>query len=417
MTSFGSRISTQRHTAVQQLAPALHDATPVLGVIDYNIMDHLIEIVAETYPEDWYVPAVSVATVGLPGVLEHLRARGLAVQTGSAVELDIARHAGYSAAEILHNAPVTTPTHLRDITDAALSFSISNFAELTRVDELLNTVEHYDGRIGLQITPQASTDDNATTFAHRGIGLRDHRTELIEAIRQRSWLTQLHTHFDTPPTTLQQMAEQVAAVYQFAEDVEHVAGARRIHGLHFNAGVPFNPRSEQAVPSLDNHRFIHQAMIPDLVDGKYQCTMDFSDFLTTHATMILARVEYTKDFDDRLIAVVHANALQHPETTRVAVFDADGNHKDTFQQYYYDVAGPNGLVAQGVPLPEVKAGDVLALYDVGTTTVRPQTGFTAPVCGIRADGLLTESTVLATGQSVYDLAKAAGVYQPAKLLY
>lgn len=417
MASFGSRITTQRLTAVERLAPALTDATPVLGVVDYNILDQLIQLVHDTYAEDWFQPAVSVGTMALPGVLEHFRARGIGVQTRTAVELEIARHSGYFLHEIVHNAPVKTPSQLRELTDAALSFSISNFAELTRVDELLRDAADYDGAIGLQVTPQASADDNATTFAHVGIGLRDHRKDLIEVFLERPWLTQLHVSFDTPPTTLQQTAEQVAAVYQFAEDIEHAVGGPRIRGLHFSAGDAVYETIDDCDPALDNHRFVHQAMIPDLIRGKYDFTIDFSGFLTAQAGMILARVEYTKDLDGRMIAVVHADAQPHPDMTRVVVFDDDGHPKDDFQQYYYDVAGPNGLVAQSVPLPAVKEGDTLAILDVGASTFGARADFSAPVYGIRADGLLTESSVLAPGHSVRDLAKTAGIYQPEKLLH
>ena len=417
MASLGSRIATQRHTAVEQLAPVLTDATPVLGVINYNILDHMVELVHQTYGEEWFQPAVSVSTIGLPGVLEHFRARGIGVQTGSAVELEIARHSGYPQTEIIHNAPVKTHSQLQELTDQALSFSISNFAELSRIDELLHDAENYEGTIGLQITPQASTDDNATTFAHVGIGLRDHRKELIEVFLERPWLTQLHVSYDTPPTRLQQTAEQVAAVYQFAEDIEHAVGGPRIQGLHFDAGLAINATIDEVNPSLDNHRFVHQAMIPDLMHGKYQFTMDFSEFLTAQAGMILARVEYTKDLDGRMIAVVHADAQPNPGSSQVVVFDEHGNHKDDFQQYYYDIAGPTGLVAQSVPLPTVDEGDVLAILNVGATTFGPRSSFTAPVYGIRADGLLTESSVLSTGRSVRDLTKAAGIYQPEKRLH
>src|SRR5699024_8361149 len=121
--------------------------------------------------------------------------------------------------------------------------------------------------------------------------------------------------------------------------------------------------------------------------------------------------------DGRMIAVVHADAQPQPDMTRVVVFDDDGQPKDDFQQYYYDVAGPNGLVAQSVPLPVVNEGDVLAILDDGASSFGSRANFTAPVYGIRADGLLTESSVLASGHSVRDLAKTAGVYQPEKLLH
>lgn len=404
----GEAVTLQHHSALERLAPALHDELPVLGVVNFNVLDAQIAQVHEIWADDWCRPAVSVATLGLPGILEHARARGLRVQTRNAVELEIARRAGFLPDRITHSAPVTTRTQLAEILAAGVHFGISNFAELTRVDELRDETEPAGATIGVQVTPQASTDDNATEFAHLGIGLRDHREELIAAFVERPWLTQLHVSFDTPPTTLQQAVEQVAAVHRFAEDVEHAAGGQRVTGLHFAAAIP-------AGASLANHRFIMQAMLPDLTDGKYVCTIDFSTYLTAAAGMILAKVEYTKDLDSRLIAVVHAGALPHPAQTSVAVYDAAGAFKDHFQQYYYDVAGPNGLIAQSVPLPLVEEGDVLAVLDVGATAFGAD--FSAPVYGIRADGLLTESTILTPGRSLTELVAEAGIFQPKKLLH
>src|SRR5690625_6894709 len=100
-------------------------------------------------------------------------------------------------------------------------------------------------------------------------------------------------------------------------------------------------------------------MIPELLDQKYTITRDFSEFLTAKAGMLLARVEYTKDLDDRMIAGVHADAFPDPQHTRIAAFDSDGGHKDTLQHYYYDLAGPTGLAAQRRELPELVEGRVL----------------------------------------------------------
>ena len=417
MTISGTRIATQRHTVVEQLASVLSDANPVLGVMDFNVLDQLIEHLHEVYWEDWLTHTIAVGTMSLPGVLEHFRARGLGIQTSSAVELEIAEHSGSPLAQTVHDAPVKTTAHLRDVTDAELSFSIDNFAELTRVDELLADPTNYAGTIGLRVTPQASADDNATTLAHAGIGLRDHRTDLMQAFLDRPWLTQLHVSFDTAPTSLQQTAEQVAAVYQFAEDVEHAAGTQRIFRLHFPAGVPVNVTSDEVQPTFDNHRFVHHAMIPGLFDGKYDLVSEITAALTAKAGMILARVEYTKDLDGRMIAVVHADAQPQPDAVRVVAYDSDGRYKDELEHYYYDIAGPTGLVAQRVELPELEEGDVIAVLDVGATAFGMRSVFTAPVYGIRADGLLTESSILNGGRSLNDLAQAAGVYQPAKLLH
>ena len=312
MTTSGTRIATQRHTVVEQLATVLSDANPVLGVVDFNVLDQLIGYLQEVYPEDWIRHTVAVRTMCLPGVLEHFRARGLGLSTSSMVEFEIAERIRAPHEEIIHDAPVKTLSQLRDLTDAEVSLSIDNFAELTRVDELLADPSNYAGTLGLRVTPQASADDDATTWAHLGIGLRDHRTVLIETLLERPWLTQLHVSFDTPPTTLQQTVEQIAAVYQFAEDIEHAAGERRIFRLHFPAGMPINVTSDEVQPTFDNHRFVHHAMVPELFDGKYEIVSESTAALTAKAGMLLARVEYSKDLDDRMIAVVTPLSNHNP---------------------------------------------------------------------------------------------------------
>src|SRR5699024_9589318 len=164
--------------------------------------------------------------------------------------------------------------------------------------------------------------------SHLGIGLRDHREDIIQSFKDRPWLAQLSLHFDAPPASLQQAAEQVGAIYQLAEDIEHAVGAQRVRHIHLSAGLPGNHTDDHGTPSLANHRFVHQAVVPDLFDGKYELTTDFTHALTAKAGMILARVEYTNDLDGRMIAVIHADSPHARDQPRIEAYDADGEFKE-----------------------------------------------------------------------------------------
>ena len=418
MTISGTQIATQRSTSVEALVPLLNDARPVLGVMNFNILDQLIEQLREAYPQEWIMHSVAVQSMGLPGVLEHFRARGLGAVTASASELDIAKHTGFMAHELVHRASINTWSILRQLMETGLSLSIDNFAELNRVDELVEQSEHLQPSLGLCVTPQAPVDDENPAHTHRGIGLRDHRQDLLQAYLDRPWLDQIHLNFAPPAATLQDAAEHVAAIYRFAEDLEHAAGAQRIRRMHITWGLPVNFVSDDVAPSMDNHRFALQATVPELFDGKYTIVTEFTTALTAKAGMIMARVEYVKDLENKLIAVLHTETpLPRDHSLRIEAYDDAGELKDTTELFYYDIAGPTGIIGHRLQLPELEEGDILVILDVGASVFGSNSTFAAPIYGIRADGLLTETSVLRHGDTVDDVVDAAGVYQPAKLLH
>lgn len=418
MTISGTQIATQRRTSVEQLVPLLNDARPVLGVMNFNILDQLIEQLGEAYPAEWLVHTVAVNAMGLPGVLEHFRARGLGAVTASASELDIAKHTGFMAHELVHHAAVNTWSILRQTMDTDLSLSVDNFAELNRIDELVEQSEHVAPHLGLVITPQTPIDDEDPAHTHRGIGLRDHRQDILQAYLDRPWLDQVHVNFATPPATLQDAAEHVAEIYQLAEDLEHAAGTQRIQRIQMTGGLPVNFASDDVAPSISNHRFVLQATVPELFDGKYTIVTEFTGALTAKAGMILARIEYVKDLENKLIAVVHAEPPLVPgQELRVEAYDDLGELKDTSELFYYDVAGPTGMIGHRIQLPELEEGDMLAILDIGANAFGTNGTFSGPVYGIRADGLLAETSVLRHGHTVDDIVQSAGVYQPTKQLH
>ncbi|WP_343956494.1 hypothetical protein, partial [Yaniella flava] len=281
MTVSATQITAQRTTAIKELAPLLNETTPVLGAIDFNVLDQLIEQLFEAYPEQWVAHTVTLEQMTLPGVLEHIRVRGLGVQAASASQLVISRRCGFLPHEIVHNAAANSRAMLRQLVEADISFSVDSFTELDRVDQI------GDGAlalpvIGLRITPQTSSDDGILAASHLGIGLRDHREDIIQSFKDRPWLAQLSLHFDAPPASLQQAAEQVGAIYQLAEDIEHAVGAQRVRHIHLSAGLPGNHTDVHGTPSLANHRFVHQAVVPELFDGNRVGGSGFPTHLSHH---------------------------------------------------------------------------------------------------------------------------------------
>src|SRR5699024_11934316 len=97
--------------------------------------------------------------------------------------------------------------------------SIINFDELSHGDKLIKDQIELTSKFGLRVTAQAPVDDEEPTVYYRGIGLRDHRKEIIQAYADRPWLNHLQLHFDPAPATLQQAAEHVAEIFRLAEAI------------------------------------------------------------------------------------------------------------------------------------------------------------------------------------------------------
>src|SRR5699024_11193725 len=155
---------------------------------------------------------------------------------------------------------------------------------------------------------------------------------------------------------------------------------------------PVNFASDDVAPSISNHRFALQTTVPELFDGKYTIVTEFTDALTAKAGMMLARVEYAKDIENKLIAVMHVETpLPRDQGLRVEAYDDPVERKHPSELVYYDVAGPTGMLGHRIQLPETEEGALLAILDVGATAFGPANTFSAPVYGIRADGLLTET--------------------------
>ncbi|GDY54242.1 hypothetical protein SVIO_048650 [Streptomyces violaceusniger] len=119
--------------------------------------------------------------------------------------------------------------------------------------------------------------------------------------------------------------------------------------------------------------------MPGLFDGRYKLVTEFGRSLLAKSGLVLARVEYAKSAGGRPIAVTHAGAQLATRTVfapeawplRVLAYDAEGRPKPETGDgpVPQDIAGPccfaGDLVARDRALPELAAGDLVALLDTG----------------------------------------------------
>jgi diaminopimelate decarboxylase len=175
---------------------------------------------------------------------------------------------------------------------------------------------------------------------------------------------------------LEMMAAGVAATYELAEEINRAAGERRIDTLDIGGGLPVNFGSDETAPAFAEYARLLRGTVPGLFDGRYGLVTEFGRSVLAKCGLVLARVEYAKSSGGRPIAVTHAGAQVAVRTVfapeawplRIAAYDGRGRPKQG-PRVVQDVAGPccfaGDLVARGRELPELEAGDLVALLDTG----------------------------------------------------
>lgn len=360
----------------------IDDLHPLCGVIDLDTLDELMASLHAAYPAD--LPAlhtIAAKAISLRPVLARFAAAGFGCEVASPGELELALAAGFPAERIVFDSPAKTPTEIARALELGVSFNVDNFEELARIDAAVARNGRPRSVIGVRVNPQtgAGTIDamsTATSTSKFGIGLADHRDEIIDAFATRPWLTQLHVHSGSQGMSLEHAAEGVRLTTDLAADIDARAGSRQIQRIDVGGGLPVNFRSDDVTPTFADHRAALQAAAPRLFDGTYTVVTEFGRALTAKAGTVVARVEYTKVTGGRPIAITHAGvqvatrSIFAPEAwpLRVEVYDAHGRRRDDPPRVQ-DVAGPacftGDMLAVGRELPPVHAGDLVAVPDTG----------------------------------------------------
>ena len=315
-------------------------------------------------------------------VLAELRTHGMGCEVASAGELAQALAAGFPPERIVFDSPAKTRADLDRALALGVAVNVDNFQELRRVDEIL-TSRSSASRIGVRINPQVGSGEiaamsTATATSKFGIPLEDdgNREQLLQAYRDRPWLTWVHAHVGSQGCPLDLIAQGIAKAVAFAEKVNADLGRRQVTGIDIGGGLPVDFGSDEPAPGFDEYVARLQAHAPALFSGEYQVVTEFGRSLLAKNGFTATYVEYTKTSGGRPIAITHAGAQVATRTVfmpeawplRITAHDSAGSLKDG-EAVPQDIAGPccfaGDLVAQARPLPRLAPGDIVALLDTG----------------------------------------------------
>ncbi len=386
-------MATRREQAVQAAVEQrlLGPDQPVVGLLDVagirsaaaGLRAAFEEVVAPGTP---ILHAFAVKAAALVPVLRLLADEGLGCEVASPGELALARAAGVTPDRIVLDSPAKTAAELREALDLGIAVNADNPQELARLDALVGHRATPPPPLGLRVNPQVgggSIDamSTATTTSKFGVALQDPgaRAWVARAFAERPWLTRLHAHVGSQGCSLELMAAGIRTAYELAEEINEAAGRQQIDALDIGGGLPVNFTSDEITPGHRQYAQLLRATVPGLFDGRYKLVTEFGRSLLAKSGLVLARVEYAKSAGGRPIAVTHAGAQLATRTVfapeawplRVLAYDAAGRPKAATGDgpVPQDIAGPccfaGDLVARDRPLPELAAGDLVALLDTG----------------------------------------------------
>ncbi|WP_078591907.1 diaminopimelate decarboxylase [Streptomyces megasporus] len=389
VTAAVSRRRLAIRAAVEQ--GLLSDAHPVVALLDVaSVRESAARLRAAfaevTAPGRPVLHAFAVKAASLVPVVRLLADCGLGCEVAGPGELALARAAGVAPERIVLDSPAKTTGELREALELGVALNVDNRQELERLDALLAPGALPSppvSPVGLRVNPQIggggiAAMSTATATSKFGFALRDEgaREFVVRACVERPWITRLHCHVGSQGMPLEAMAAGVAATYELAEEINAAVGEQRIDTLDIGGGLPVNFASEEITPTFAEYARLLRDTVPGLFDGRYGLVTEFGRSLLAKCGLVLARVEYAKSAGGRPIAVTHAGAQVAVRTVfapeawplRIAAHDGRGRPKEG-PGLVQDVAGPccfaGDLVARGRELPELEAGDLVALLDTG----------------------------------------------------
>ncbi|MET9442399.1 diaminopimelate decarboxylase [Streptomyces sp. NPDC006610] len=353
------------------------------GFVDLDGVEATVASLRGAFPDSLRVLHAFAAKANcLVPVLEQVRLHGMGCEVASAGELAQALEAGFEPAHIVFDSPAKTRAELVHALSLGVAVNADSFQELDRIDDILAT-RPSDSRIGVRVNPQVgagaiSAMSTATATSKFGIPLEDegNRRRLLQAYRDRPWLTWVHTHVGSQGCPLDLIARGIAKAVDLAEEINAHLGRRQVTGIDIGGGLPVNFADDETTPGFDAYVEQLREHAPALFSGRYEVVTEFGRSVLAKNGFMAAYVEYTKTVGGRPIAITHAGAQVATRTVfapdawplRIEAHDAEGRAKQG-PPVAQDVAGPccfaGDLLARDRALPLLDAGDLIVVPDTG----------------------------------------------------
>ncbi len=358
--------------------------------------------------------AVKAAPMGF--VIEEAVRQGMGIEAASLLEVENALAHGCPPERIVFDSPAKTYRELDFALAHGIHINANTLEELDRIASILSTGSSSSEKppsVGLRINPlvgagrieELSVSTLASKFGVNLIG--SHKEEILAKFRQYPWLCGLHIHVGSQGFDMAQTVQGVSVLLAFCHEVEAALGNphpragkeghanRRIKVLDIGGGLSANYHTDEATPTPAQFAALLRDAVPELfADPALRVVTEFGRSLTAKTGWVVSRVEYAFDnapleVDPLRTAILHAGAdvllrecyVPHKFPHRITVHDRDGRWVGAEEGAGvggrvvrpHNLAGPlcfaGDVIARGIALPRVEAGDWVVVHDCGGYTL------------------------------------------------
>ncbi|ETW07778.1 hypothetical protein, variant [Aphanomyces invadans] len=384
----------------------LHDANPVVDLFSMDAFVARLSSLKEAFPPAW-LHALAIKANPLSGILAAAKPLGMGLETASVAEARHALNLGYAPRTVIVDSPCKTTEDLKFFLQQGCYLNLDNVDEIHKVHALLAGAVP-DALIGLRINPVVgggaiAASSTATVSSKFGIPwTADTDADLIALYRDHAWLQGVHVHVGSQGCPLTLLVAGAHRAVAFAKQINQTLGRRQVKVVDIGGGVPtaYNGLAKEAV-EFSEYATLLLASVPELFSGEFRVVTEFGRSVFAKAGITLSLVETVKHMNGQNIAVVHCGANQFlrpvylPKTWPhvFSVFNAHGALKSG-NMVAQDIAGPlcfsGDVLARGVLLPQIEAGDYVVMHDTGAYNMAMYSKFNsipAPaVYAYRSDG-------------------------------
>jgi diaminopimelate decarboxylase len=344
----------------------------------------------------------SYKTNPVPHVLSELHALGIGAEVISPYELWLALRLGVPANKIVYNGPAKSPESIRQALDLGIQLLNLNHREEIALVAGMAAQMHKRARVGLRVTLGGWAGQFGTPVAG-GQALQSFAAALKHDSLQ---VVALHVHRGGMIHSAAELRDFVREVLKFADDLRQQLGLQlEVIDLGGSLGSP-SVRSLATRELRLNRTFFKELEAPDpnrslgidayvaelleLVQRHYRdlnlplprVFIEPGRALTSDAQLLLCRVLGLKETPEQTYAILDAGINLadscRSEYHHILLVDRDGPPRSRPYTLVGPICTPGDTLRWAVRLPELAAGDTLAIMDSGAYFVPFATSFSFP---------------------------------------
>ena len=334
-----------------------------------------------TYPHVLHYALKANSTLAIARLMRGL---GSAADANSIWEIELARKAGFSAADIVFTGVGKSVAELECAVPLGLkAINVESPGELDRIE----AIAHRTGRVA-NVAVRVNPDIDAKSHPHISTGLKSNKfgmsADAVRALvrtfpaRRALRLTAIHVHVGSQITTLDPLKRAAAFLTALAAEITQLGVTLDYLDLGGGLGISYDG---QPVPSAEEYV---SALVTEVRGSGLPIVIEPGRTIAGPAGILVGRVVDVKPRDDRSeFAILDAGMTEllrpalYGAFHRIEVVDRSakasrcrtGAEASRDTEARYEIVGPvcesSDVVGRDRVLPPLAVGDLLAIRDAG----------------------------------------------------